>query len=181
MIDPKDDERPPEERGVEVPLRRARRRAQAPSSGNKRGVFLAVGLVLGAGAIVAIVLTMMTGAIYSKTVDVLLANKGRFVNRPVRVEGSLVHGTLNHAKPCEYDFTIATKGVELPVRFAQCVVPDTFRDVPDMDVSVTVEGSLKADNTFEATSVLAKCPSKYEMKNRAARGEQMPHASLPNN
>ncbi len=168
----------PEERGVEVPLRR--RRARAPEA-NKKGVYLAVGLVVAAGAIVAVVLTMMNGAIYSKTVDVLLAHKGRFVNRPVRVEGSLVHGTLNHAKPCEYDFTIATKGVELPVRFPQCVVPDTFRDVPDMDVSVTVEGSLKADNTFEATSVLAKCPSKYEMRDRAKHGEQMPHASLPNN
>ena len=177
MTDSKD-ERPPEERGVEVSLRR--RRAQAPEAG-KKGVYLAVGLVLAAGAIVAIVLTMMNGAIYSKTVDVLLANKGRFMNRPVRVEGSLVHGTLNHAQPCEYDFTIATRGVELPVRYPQCVVPDTFRDVPDMDVSVTVEGSLKADNTFEATSVLAKCPSKYEMKNRASHGEQMPHGALPNN
>jgi cytochrome c-type biogenesis protein CcmE len=45
-----------------------------------------------------------------------------------------------------------------------------------MDVGVTVEGEILADNSFEATSVLAKCPSKYEMKDRAARGEQMPHA-----
>jgi len=44
-----------------------------------------------------------------------------------------------------------------------------------MDVGVTVEGELHADNSFEATSVLAKCPSKYEMKNRAANGEKMPH------
>jgi cytochrome c-type biogenesis protein CcmE len=44
-----------------------------------------------------------------------------------------------------------------------------------MDVGVTVEGELQADNTFEATSVLAKCPSKYEMKDRSANGEVMPH------
>ena len=67
---------------------------------------------------------------------------------------------------CEFD---------VPVRFAQCVVPDTFRDVPGMDVGVTVEGSLLADNSFEATTVLAKCPSKYEMKERQGKGEQMPH------
>ena len=66
----------------------------------------------------------------------------------------------------------------MPVRFAQCVVPDTFRDVPGMDVGVTVEGTLLADNSFEATTVLAKCPSKYEMKERQGRGEQMPHAAL---
>ena len=63
----------------------------------------------------------------------------------------------------------------MPVRYAQCVVPDTFRDVPGMDVGVTVEGELLTDNSFEATSVLAKCPSKYEMKQKAAGGEKMPH------
>jgi len=26
--------------------------------------------------------------------------------------------------------------------------------------------------------VLAKCPSKYEMKNRAAQGEKMPHGNI---
>jgi cytochrome c-type biogenesis protein CcmE len=44
-----------------------------------------------------------------------------------------------------------------------------------MDVGVTVEGELQADNSFEATSVLAKCPSKYEMKDRKASGEAVPH------
>jgi cytochrome c-type biogenesis protein CcmE len=78
-------------------------------------------------------------------------------------------------QPCEYRFTIGKNGAELPVRFAQCVVPDTFRDVPDLDVGVTVEGELQADGSFEATSVLAKCPSKYEMQQRKQHGEQMPH------
>ena len=76
--------------------------------------------------------------------------------------------------PCEYRFTITKNGVDVPVRFAECVVPDTFRDVPGADVGVTVEGELQADNTFEATSVLAKCPSKYETKARGAKGESMP-------
>ena len=46
-----------------------------------------------------------------------------------------------------------------------------------MDVGVTVEGSLLANNSFEASTVLAKCPSKYEMKDRAQKGEAMPHAA----
>jgi cytochrome c-type biogenesis protein CcmE len=46
-----------------------------------------------------------------------------------------------------------------------------------MDVGVTVEGELHADNSFEATSVLAKCPSKYEMSDRKANGEAMPHGA----
>jgi cytochrome c-type biogenesis protein CcmE len=94
----------------------------------------------------------------------------------VRAEGNLVHGSLvKRDQPCEYRFTIEKHGVELPVRFAQCVVPDTFRDVPEMDVGVTVEGQLQ-DSSFEASSVLAKCPSKYEMQQRKQQGEHMPHA-----
>jgi cytochrome c-type biogenesis protein CcmE len=81
-------------------------------------------------------------------------------------------------QPCEYRFTIAKNGVSLPVRFAQCIVPDTFRDVPGLDVGVTVEGELRPDNGFEATSVLAKCPSKYDMQQRKQRGEEMPHGPL---
>jgi cytochrome c-type biogenesis protein CcmE len=147
------------------------------------GVVLAVALVMAATAIVAIVLfTMKDKAIYSRSVDTLLQDKTKFLGRSVRVEGNLVHGSLVHRdRPCEYDFTITKNGTDLPVRFAECVVPDTFRDVPGMDVGVTVEGELHADDTFEATTVLAKCPSKYEMKNRAAQGERMPHdAVMPN-
>jgi cytochrome c-type biogenesis protein CcmE len=144
------------------------------------GAAVAVGLAMGAAAIAALVLTgMQDKAIYSRSVDALLAEKGRFVGRPVRAEGNLVHGSLvKRDLPCEYRFLIEKNGAELPVRFAQCVVPDTFRDVPDLDVGVTVEGELQANETFEATSVLAKCPSKYEMQKRKQNGEQMPHAPL---
>lgn len=161
-----------QEEGHEVPVRK---RKVAPS----RGVspVLAIGLVTAAAAIAGLVLTMMKdSAVYSKPVDELVRDKSKFVNRPVRAEGNLVHGSiLKRETPCEYRFTITKNGTDVPVRYAQCVVPDTFRDVPGMDVGVTVEGSLLADNTFEATSVLAKCPSKYEMKERQGKGEQMPH------
>jgi cytochrome c-type biogenesis protein CcmE len=140
----------------------------------------AVALAMGAAAVAALVLGgMQDKAIYSKPVDELLTHKTRFVGRPVRAEGNLVHGTLvKRDQPCEYRFLIQKNGAELPVRFAQCVVPDTFRDVPDMDVGVTVEGELRADDTFDATSVLAKCPSKYDMQQRKQQGERMPHGPL---
>jgi cytochrome c-type biogenesis protein CcmE len=150
-----------------------------PASGPRRwaGPAVAGVVAMAAVGIAALVLTgMQDKAIYSKPVDQLLADKARFVGRPVRAEGNLVHGSLvKRELPCEYRFSIAKSGAELPVRFAQCVVPDTFRDVPEMDVGVTVEGELRSDDTFEATSVLAKCPSKYEMKQRKDHGEQMPH------
>jgi cytochrome c-type biogenesis protein CcmE len=159
-----------------------RRRGAGGESARKRwsGPAVAVGLAMAAGSITALVLTgMQDKAIYSKPVDELLSQRAKFVGRPVRAEGNLVHGSLvKRDEPCEYRFTIAKNAVELPVRFAQCIVPDTFRDVPDIDVGVTVEGELQRDDTFEATNVLAKCPSKYEMKERKQRGEDMPHGPL---
>ncbi len=50
--------------------------------------------------------------------------------------------------------------------------------MPDIEVGVTVEGELQANDTFEASSVLAKCPSKYEMQERKQKGEQIPHGPL---
>lgn len=155
----------------------AGRRSRAPQATSSRGLFIVVPLVMLAAAIVTVVLTgMKDNAIYSKPVDQLVAEKAKFAGRPVRAEGNLVHGTLTKREtPCEYRFTIAKNGVEVPVRYAQCIVPDTFRDVAGTDVGVTVEGELRADNSFEATMVLAKCPSKYDMKERNANGEAIPH------
>jgi len=163
------------EGGHAVPVRR--RRVETAKGGSRAGVWLAVGLVTAGAAIAGVVLTMMKDtAVYSKPIDEIVRDKQRFVGRPVRAEGNLVHGTLTKRdKPCEYRFTITKNGVEVPVRFPQCVVPDTFRDVPGMDVAVTVEGELLTDNSFEASTVLAKCPSKYEMKERQGRGEAVPH------
>jgi cytochrome c-type biogenesis protein CcmE len=38
------------------------------------------------------------------------------------------------------------------------VVPDTFKD----DAEVIVTGTLGSDGVFQASDLLAKCPSKYE-------------------
>lgn len=168
--------------GAASPQRRpSRRHDEVDPSGRKwGGLVTAIALAAGAGAIAVLVLVgMQSSAIYSKPVDQLLKEKAKFLGRPVRADGLLVHYSLEKRdQPCEYRFTIAKNGAELPVRFAQCVVPDTFRDVPDIDVGVTVEGELQPNDTFEATSVLAKCPSKYEMQQRKERGEAMPHGPL---
>lgn len=153
----------------------APRAAAAP----KRNLGLVIGLVMAASALAGFVLTGLgEGALYSKPVDELLANPGKFAGRPVRAEGNLVHGSIEHREsPCEWRFVIEKKGAQMPVRYPQCIVPDTFRDVPNMDVGVTVEGQVQGDGSFLATTVLAKCPSKYEMQERAQKGEQMPHAA----
>ena len=155
--------------------------AARPRPRAKGNVALLIVLLVMAGGIVALVMTSFKdAAVYAKTVDQVQANRAQLMGRRLRVEGKLVHGTLEKRdEPCEYRFVIKGADAELPVRFPQCVVPDTFRDMPGMDVGVTVEGKVAAAGGFEATQVLAKCPSKYEMKEKKEQGEQMPHALSP--
>lgn len=140
---------------------------------------LAALLVMGAGILGLVLFSVDDAAIYSKSVDELLAAKSDLADRKVNVQGTLVKGTLKRRdKPCEYRFTMEKNGQKLPVRYAQCVIPDTFRDVPNVDVQVTAMGMLAADGHFEAEQIMAKCPSKYDMKERAAKGEQAPHGQV---
>lgn len=171
-------EAPTSESALEVPARRRSRDEDDDGDASRKRLLLLVPLVMAAAAIVALVLVgMQDKGTYSKDVDVLMAEKAKFLGKPVRVEGLLVHGTLvKREQPCEYRFTIEKNGVEVPVSYLGCVVPDTFRDVAGTDIQVTVEGELHADNSLQATAVLAKCPSKYEMKQKAAAGEKIPHA-----
>jgi cytochrome c-type biogenesis protein CcmE len=161
--------------------------AAAPQAGEKAArrkgnVGLLAVLLVMVGGIVALVLTSFNdAAVYAKNVDQVRTESASLMGRNLRVEGNLVHGSLERRdQPCEYRFVIKGKEAELPVRYGKCIVPDTFRDVPGMDIGVTVEGKLAAGgSSFEAAQVMAKCPSKYEMKERKERGEQMPHQLAP--
>ncbi len=163
-----------------VPVRRRRAHQDDDGQSSRKRLLIILPLVMATAAIAFLVLSgMKDQATYSKHVDQLVSQKSRFLGRDVMADGTLVPGTLEKRdKPCEYKFTITNGGVQMPVRFPQCVVPDTFRDVPGMDVAVTVEGQIQADDSFVATKVLAKCPSKYEMKAKAQAGEKMPHAAM---
>lgn len=152
--------------------------AAKPRAKRSLGLLAAV-VVMGGGILTLVFTSFEDSAIYSKGVDELLAERDKLTHRSVRVEGTLVKGSLvKRESPCEYRFQVQKKGATLPVSFAQCVVPDTFRDVPGMDVEVTAEGKLGEDGHFTASHIMAKCPSKYEMNDRQARGEQSPHGTL---
>ena len=117
-----------------------------------------------------------SAAVYSKGVDELVAQREQLADRHVRVDGVLVSGTLRRRdQPCEYRFALEKNGATIDVRYPQCVVPDTLRDYPNVKVQVTAEGRLASEGHFEADQIMAKCPSKYEMNQRAAKGKQAPH------
>lgn len=125
---------------------------------------LATLLVMGAGLVALFLFGFQDAAVYSVPVDKLLADQSS-VNKRVRIDGELVPGTLaRRDKPCEYRFKIRGEGKELEIRYPQCVIPDTFRDMPQGGVMVTAEGKLTESGHFEASLILAKCSSKYDPK-----------------
>ena len=89
--------------------------------------------------------------------------KGRF-----RVNGKVESGTIDRMPGGrQVKFSIKDKdgAATLAVDFTG-IVPDTFVD----DADVVVEGKTREDGVFEATTLLAKCPSKYESAERKAPG-----------
>ncbi|WP_437590009.1 cytochrome c maturation protein CcmE [Sorangium sp. So ce1000] len=150
----------------------------APKARSSRSLGLLATLLVMVGALVALFLVgFKEAAVYATPVDQLLAAKDKLTGRKVRVEGELVPGTLvKRDSPCEYRFQIHGTQAALPVRYAQCVIPDTFRDVPSGGVQVTVEGALSQGGDFEASLVMAKCSSKYDPNSHEMKGGAQPGA-----
>lgn len=75
-----------------------------------------------------------------------------------RVNGNVVAGSIERPPSrLGADFRMTDGTRELKVRFGK-ETPDTFVDGSE----VVVEGSLGSDGVFQAHTLLAKCPSKYE-------------------
>jgi cytochrome c-type biogenesis protein CcmE len=127
--------------------------------------FVAGAIILAAMvALFAASLNQKGAAYYIPVSEFVRAGAG--TNGDFRINGRVREGTVVHpAGGTELTFSMAdsdTGGAtvhpgELRVRY-KGLVPDTFTDTSD----VVVEGTLGSDGVFEATTLLAKCPSKYE-------------------
>jgi cytochrome c-type biogenesis protein CcmE len=158
------------------------RPAAAPPAPKPKNLGLLLTLLAMVGAVVALFLgVFQPAAVYATGVDKLVHDGAAYTGRKVRVEGELVPGTLvKRDSPCEYRFSIHKDDARLPVRYAQCVIPDGFRDVPQGGVQVTVEGALNKSGDFDATLVMAKCSSKYDPAKHEMAGDA-PKGALPVN
>jgi cytochrome c-type biogenesis protein CcmE len=154
----------------------------ADTEPSQRSWGLLAGLcALGAGILVLVFNSTDEAVVYAYGVKDLNAKASELGERQVRVIGDLVSGTLTRRDdPCEYRFNLRHTGDKagetLKVHYAQCVVPDQFRDVKGVQVEVTAEGRMSSEGHLEASKIFAKCPSKYEMKESAqAMGERPDH------
>ena len=151
------------------------------ATGGRRGnVGLLIALVVMGAAVLLLVMGQDSQDLkYAKSVEEVFQQGDSLKDKTVKVQGALVPGSLlKRDDPCEYRFKIHEKGKPesepLSVRYEQCIVPDTFRDVKGMEVEVTVHGRLAGDY-IAANQIEAKCPSRYEMQQRQAAGEDKPH------
>ena len=75
----------------------------------------------------------------------------------VRLGGTVAPGSVRWDSSHRHLRFMITDGAHaLPVAYSG-VVPDIFKD----ERQVVVEGTLGRDGTFQATTLLAKCPTKY--------------------
>ncbi len=76
----------------------------------------------------------------------------------VKLGARVVPGSIKReAGGREYAFVVTDGAREVPVIY-RGIAPDTFTD----GVDVVVEGRMGPDGTFRATTLLAKCASRYE-------------------
>ncbi len=96
--------------------------------------------------------------VYYMTPTEVMAKGEAIYGQGVRISGRIEDGSINwDPRELELSFVLVDGKEKIPVHY-HGVVPDTFK----YGVEVVVEGKLAAGQPFEATNLLAKCPSKYE-------------------
>lgn len=119
-------------------------------------ILVAVGVIVAAVAFL-VVTAFQNTAVYYLTVSELQAAGPSLYGQPVRVAGSVVPGSIQRdpASPV-VRFEAHDGSGRMPVLY-RGVLPDIFGD----GVEVVVEGKY-ANGSFTASTLLAKCPSKFE-------------------
>jgi cytochrome c-type biogenesis protein CcmE len=135
-------------------------------------LILGAGIALSMAALVVFAVNRPGGLVYYLGVSEFLAEPAA-AEAGFRVNGKVESGTIVRM-PTGQDVTfVMTDGRSaLPVAY-HGIVPDTFVDGAD----VVVEGRLGTDGTFQAHTLLAKCPSKYEAADEEPRAAAALEAS----
>ena len=96
---------------------------------------------------------------YFLEVSELKGQEDSYYGKALKVRGEVVPGSIqDNPGDLELFFTISEGESYLDVIFFRGTVPDNFE--PGRDV--IVEGKLNLEGVFEAHTIMAQCPSKYE-------------------
>ena len=115
---------------------------------------------LAAGVVVAAIAGLIVWSLQSSTsyyvTPTELASGEKTPERNVRVAGRVVEGSIvQNGATTRFDLT---DGVSALTITTEDVLPDTFA----ADIETVAEGGLVSPGVFSASSVLVKCPSKFE-------------------
>jgi len=126
-------------------------------TGGKWKFFIGGLLILSAIAYVTLT-SFETNAVYYLTLKELNAQRGSLMNQPIRINAPLDKTSIQFDdKTLTLQFNLKEDNLILPVVY-KGVKPDTF----EQGESVVAEGKLGTDGVFYASTILVKCPSKYE-------------------
>lgn len=120
---------------------------------------LVAGGAIALGIAYLIVTALQTSTVYYITVGELLQRGSAARTQQVRVAGDVVPGSVEKIDSgLAIRFLVHDGSGQMPVYYKGGPVPDIFGE----EVQVVVEGKVGADGTFQASTLLAKCPSKFE-------------------
>ena len=135
-------------------------------------VFLGAGMLVSMVFLVWVGVSGTDGFAYYLTVSEFLDADDRALDG-FRINGKVVEGSITRVSTGE-DVTFAmSDGIAALDVSYHGIIPDTFVE----GAEVVVEGRLLAGGTFEAHTLLAKCPSKYESADEETRSASALEAS----
>ncbi|MDP2730620.1 MAG: cytochrome c maturation protein CcmE [Dehalococcoidales bacterium] len=126
----------------------------------KKRKFLIGGLVVAMAMGYLGYMGFSSAATYYYTVGELGQLGSSIYGKNVRVNGVVATDSLKREAQgtvLKFNITDAGGGMSLPVVF-RGVAPDTFKAGAD----IVAEGYLTPEGVFQSTTILAKCPSRYE-------------------
>lgn len=124
----------------------------------RRGRFLVAGVILAGALGYLIYAGVQTASMYYLSVGELAARGEAAYADDVRLGGTVMEGSVRQdTSTMVVDFVVTDGQQSLPVRYTG-VLPDAFK----AGTEVVAEGRLAPSGVFEASTLLAKCPSKYE-------------------
>lgn len=126
----------------------------------KKKIVVVVGLLILSVIIFIMISGFKQNTIYYIEVHELQQNPDKFTKKGIRISGDVLEGTVKKDEINKHlEFVMIDKtGAKMNVLY-NGIIPDAFKE----SVQVIVEGKYdKNTNTFTATTLLAKCPSKYE-------------------
>jgi len=121
----------------------------------KRFVIAALIVVAAVGALIYI--GVRGSSVYYMTLAELRAQADAAYGDKIRLGATVVDGSIQSGADGVTRFVVTDGTNTLPVSYRGSL-PDTFKD----GAGVVLRGKLTSSGTFEASSLLAKCPSKYE-------------------